>query len=93
MKLSHLKNIIAEQVRQLQNQKQSLNEAENCTYFMDVITVPNGCPPDENGHREDMVISMVRHEDCSWDVRAHGCPRNKPTYGNDPRLNIEPTQG
>jgi len=94
MKLSQLKRIIKEQVRQLQNQKSSLREGIECPTSVEIACDRTGaaihatCTAALEGINADTGACI--YEDCCKDDSG---PGDKPTYGDDPRLNIEPTRG
>ena len=82
MKLSHLKSIIRESIKELQKQKSLLREIEECEPWSN--TVMMNCPQDQGGGQ--VAITMTRSSDCSMSISTVGdCGKVVPGGGRAPR--------
>ena len=89
MKLSQLKHIIAEQVRQLQNQKQSLNEDADCA-----PSVTIQCPMPPGGVCVAPLMNWSSEHGCVYDASYCCGGSGMPTKGmGGTRADQGPTMG
>ena len=88
MKLSHLKTIIKESIKELQNNKSPLNEAEVCEYWASPF-VEFDCPEPPGGTG---MMQTYRKRDCSWHTASSGC-RGNVRPGGGGRAPMGPTMG
>jgi len=79
MKLTRLKQIIKESIKELQNNKTLLKEDVTCEIWTSPI-FPVPCPPDGS---EWGFAESRRHTDCSWTTHVGGCSTRPPRDGGD----------